>query len=429
MVNIETFNPVTPTPTPTVTNTPTPTITPTPSLTPNYIGECFTGAFSGGLPGNGLLVYDVNETTDGYLLVSGNYSRYNNPLDISSDGVTKISKSGVNQYISFNQFNFPYTAYTQNTIQSDNKIVLWGRFNTWNSLTKNNIVRLNADGTEDGSFSSGSGFTRTDAAEPTVQDLKQQSSGKLIVVTYSNRYNGSVISRSMCRLNTDGTLDNTFVPFSGYTQYFGNICVTSDDKIIVLGIAGLGSIVRLNSDGSLDNTFTPFSATGDPSLGGGTPTDIIQQSDGKILIYGLIRPGTGTTRKGIFRLNSDGTLDTSFNPSAGAGIGGGTLGTTPYPGNVVIQSDGKYVIAQNGGTGVTYNGTIVKSVYRLNTDGTLDTSFSTNTVIPTTGSNTIVRMTQTSNYFIYVYGNFTSYDGNTVGRIVRIKNDGTYYNC
>ena len=68
-------------------------------------------------------------------------------------------------------------------------------------------------------------------------------------------------------------------------------------------------------------------------------------------------------RGNIARLNTDGTLDTSF--ATGAGIDASLY-------SLALQPDGKVII---GGFFTTYNGIAKGSIARLNTDGTLDTTF------------------------------------------------------
>ena len=62
---------------------------------------------------------------------------------------------------------------------------------------------------------------------------------------------------------------------------------------------------------------------------------IALQSDGKVLIGGCFTSVTSTTRNHIARLNTDGSLDTSFNPGTGAS-------STVYA--LVVQTDDKVII-------------------------------------------------------------------------------------
>lgn len=88
----------------------------------------------------------------------------------------------------------------------------------------------------------------------------------------------------------------------------------------------------------------------------------MQPTDGKIILGGYFDNINGTARRGIGRLNADGTLDPSFNVTQ---TEGGFL-------TVALQPDGKIVVA---GTFGHVNGAVRNNMARLNADGTLDTSF------------------------------------------------------
>jgi hypothetical protein len=103
-------------------------------------------------------------------------------------------------------------------------------------------------------------------------------------------------------------------------------------------------IGRLNSDGTLDISFDPGANIG--------VSDLEVQADGKILVGGgfttLGGGGSGTSmRNHIGRLNADGTLDASFNPGANSTVV-----------DLEVQADGKILVGGfsppgGGGTGTT----------------------------------------------------------------------------
>jgi uncharacterized delta-60 repeat protein len=131
-------------------------------------------------------------------------------------------------------------------------------------------------------------------------------------------------------------------------------------------------------------------------------------SDGKILVGGYFTTFNGTGRNRIARLNSDGTLDTGFDPGTGFDNGVVTLTT---------QSDGK-VLA--GGYFSTFNGTSRVRIARLNTDGSLDTSFD-----PGTGANNYVNaLFAYPDGKIVLVGKFTAYNGSAAYGIVGLLANG-----
>jgi uncharacterized delta-60 repeat protein len=78
-------------------------------------------------------------------------------------------------------------------------------------------------------------------------------------------------------------------------------------------------LARLNADGSLDTSFDPGSglAAGPGSIPAGAVSVVIVQPDGKLLIAGSFSGVNGGTSAGIARLEATGALDASFNPGLG----------------------------------------------------------------------------------------------------------------
>ena len=287
-------------------------------------------------------------------------------------------------------------------IQSDGKIIIGGDFTSYNGTTRNRIARLNADGTLDATFNPGTG------ANSRIQTTAIQSDGKIIIGGYFTSYNETPVGR-IARLNADGTLDPTFNSGTGANQIVYTIVIQSDGKIIIGGIFTYYNgtsryyIARLNSDGTLDATFNPGTGTN------ASVRSIAIQSDGKIIIGGVFTSYNGISRSKIARLNADGTLDATFNPTTGAS---NDIHTT------TIQSDGKIII---GGWFLSYNGATRSRIARINADGTLDATFN-----PGTGANGYVKTTAIqSDGKIIIGGEFTSYNGTSRNHIARINADGT----
>jgi len=142
-----------------------------------------------------------------------------------------------------------------------------------------------------------------------------------------------------------------------------------DGKLLVGGLfeywdsVPVGRLVRLNADGSLDTAFTTASGVGAAH----TVSQVAIQSNGKILIAGSFRAWDGTTAERVARLNSDGSLDTSF----ASNVGGGAGNTVS---SLALQTDGKILL---GGGFTTFDSVAAPRMIRLNSDGTTDTAFST----------------------------------------------------
>jgi uncharacterized delta-60 repeat protein len=138
-------------------------------------------------------------------------------------------------------------------------------------------------------------------------------------------------------------------------------------------------------------------------------TGMILQSDGKMVVIGYFTQFNTVATNRIIRLNLDGTRDTSFN--IGSGFNNSTYG-------IVQQTDGKYVIV---GTFTSYNGVTANRIIRLNLDGSVDTSFNTGSGFNDMATEIAIQ----SDNKVIIIGTFTSYNGSSINRIIRLNSDGT----
>ncbi len=228
-------------------------------------------------------------------------------------------------------------------------------------------------------------------------------------------------------------LDSTFAVGYGASdpsasQYFDlgqiqAVAVQPDGKVLAGGQGRFTNfngtpikyLCRINADGSLDTAFQANLGASVSSAGGAADiNDILVLTNGQILIAGDFTTVNGVSRVGVARLNSDGTLDTGFLPGGG-GVGGSPL---RYGYDLSLQPDGKILL---GGGFTSYLGTLRPSVARLNTDGTLDTSFN-----PAFSSGFAVNsVAAQSDGKIYVGGTFTNWAGVKTPGIVRLNSDGS----
>jgi len=222
---------------------------------------------------------------------------------------------------------------------SDGKFYAGGLFTHANNIGRNELAKFNADGTTDAGFAP---LASPDPEFSNVTAIDVQPDGKVIAdLDSSADFNAK-------RFNTDGSLDVSFPGTSSATA----IKVLTNGPIV---IGGNLYLKRFNSNGTLDATFS--ASTNARVLA------IAQQADGKIIIAGSFSEVDSTPRGRIARLNSDGSLDTSFNTSTGANSDINAI---------AIQGDGKVIIAGSF-TGVNFEARLY--IARLNTDGSLDTSF------------------------------------------------------
>jgi uncharacterized delta-60 repeat protein len=263
-------------------------------------------------------------------------------------------------------------------MDADGKILIAGDFTTVDGATRNGIARLKDDGTLDTGF-----LNELDGADGAVNALAVQADGKILIGGDFEYVNNTERNR-IARLDDDGSLDTSFDPGDGADDVVRSIAVQSDDKVIIGGnftqvsSATRNRIARLNDDGSLDGDFNP-------NVSGGTAPivhSVVVQQDGKIVIGGKFqRVGgvAGYDRYHVARLKTDGTVDTGdtgFDPGNAVG------GTDPVVYSVVVESEGKVVIAGQFTTLTTVkiDGDDVevinsKHVTRLGPNGSLDGSF------------------------------------------------------
>ena len=202
-----------------------------------------------------------------------------------------------------------------------------------------------------------------------VYTTKLQTNGKIILGGDYTLYNGTPVNR-VARVNTDLTLDTTFNIGTGADKRINASAIQADGKILIggdlttyNGFARKG-IVRLNSDGSLDTSFTIGTGINDATYAT-IKAIAIQPSDGKILIGGYFTTYNGVTKINIARLNTNGTLDTTFSSSF-----------TTSSGNsvncIAVQNDGKIIL---GGDFITYGSNNSSKIVRLNSNGSIDSTF------------------------------------------------------
>ncbi len=115
------------------------------------------------------------------------------------------------------------------------------------------------------------------------------------------------------------------------------------------------AIAQIQSVPVADSTFAAYA---------GATAPVAFQADGKILVTGVSFLSQGVNQQGVARLNADGTLDTTFVDGTGPNSGSISI--------VVVQPDKKILV---GGTFTSFSGQTASGLVRLNSDGTLDSSF------------------------------------------------------
>jgi uncharacterized delta-60 repeat protein/CSLREA domain-containing protein len=285
-------------------------------------------------------------------------------------------------------------------LQPDGKIIIGGLFTIYNGTSRFRLARLNSDGTLDSTF----GGVPDDA----VRAIVVQPDGKIIIAGDFFLYNGISCNR-IARLNSDGSFDFSFSTGLGSNAGVTALALQPDGKILVgggftnFGSASNTRLVRLESTGSLDGSFN--SAT----LLSLVPHDIVLQPNGKVLVGGeFINNDSPLGRRGIARLNDNGSEDVSFNPGTGTDDHNVEA--------IVLQPDGKVIIA---GQFTTFNTTQINRIARLTTTGALDGSFN-----PAPGADfPVLAAALQPDGKIIIGGQYTFYDNVSSNGITRVNGD------
>ncbi len=210
-------------------------------------------------------------------------------------------------------------------VLANGNIIVGGNFLTFGSDSIQHLALLNPDGSLNHSFSS----PLTTFVNDRVFRVKALPDDKILVVT----------SNSTRILKANGDMDTTAtLNFGHYSSHSHCIAIQPDGKIIMAGRfislpgpSGSVKIARFHSDFTRDTTFTILA-------GNALANNIRLQPDGKILLSGPFTELGGETRRGLARLNADGTLDQSLDPGSTGFTGTGQV----YDAD--LQSDGKILV-------------------------------------------------------------------------------------
>jgi uncharacterized delta-60 repeat protein len=198
-------------------------------------------------------VYSVVSLINGKYLVAGSFKNYDNSgknylVRLNNDGSLDMSFSLDNQIM-----KEIYHA----VIQADNKILIYVEVSSTSKL----IYRLHPNGAIDNSWSTGTGFKSSSGSISIIV----QPDGKVIAAGTFSEFNG-YLRNNIVRLNKNGSIDLTFRIGTGFTSRVIKVRTQSNGKLVAIGDffgynnQAIRGIARLNPDGSLDQTFNPGKA-------------------------------------------------------------------------------------------------------------------------------------------------------------------------
>ena len=304
-------------------------------------------------PGADGVVYDLHVQTDDKTVIVGDFLNYN------ATGRRRIARINVDGSLdtSFNPGVGANDFIGALAATGSGQFILGGGFTAFNGQPRSRVARINPNGSLDGGFDPGTGPNGAVWAVAVQPDGKVLIAGEFTTVNHVPRLH-------VARLHGNGALDTTFDPgTNGPDATVWTLALQPDDKMLIKNdfwtVGGLvrGGVARLNADGTLDTTFNP---------GGGTDGSVYAltlQGDGKVLVGGAFSLMDFEPRNNLARLNSDGSVDFTFDPAS--------IGTDGPVYTIELDGPSIYI----GGSFDTYNGTRRWSIARLYSDGTLDTGW------------------------------------------------------
>ncbi|MEJ2622109.1 MAG: hypothetical protein P8163_18210 [Candidatus Thiodiazotropha sp.] len=376
--------------------------------------------------------YTVNSivpATDGSgdLYVGGEFLLYNGT---DSNGVMRLNEDGtVDEAFNVDSDAVYHAKCISPTTDGSGDLYVGGWFATSSTGSKG-LIRLNNDGTVDERFHLGNGF-----GDVNVKSISLATDGSGDLYVGGGGYNTfhSSGSKGLIRINGDGTVDTAFDVGSGFDDLVMTISQATDGSgdIYVGGAfstyngTSVNGLIRLNNDGTVDTAFNvgsgfDYSASDilDYMIGSISPA---VDGSGDLYVGGRFNTYNGIGSNGLIRLNSDGTVDTALNVDGGFDYTPGvSVDYLVYSISPLTDGSGDLYV---GGMFNLYNGISSNRLIRLNSDGTVDEAFDVGSGFDDFVK--IVSQATDGSGALYVGGGFNSYQSTTVGKIVRLKSDGS----
>jgi uncharacterized delta-60 repeat protein len=400
-------------------------------------------SFNLGAQGANTYAHTIDQQSDGKLLVGGYFN-----VGGGNKRLIRLNTDGTYDP-SFDVGIQPNASIWSIKILTNGKVLVAGAFTSWNGVPTSRVVRLNADGSVDPTFSVGAGPNNS------VGGLDLLGTGEIIITGGFTSISGSA-ALGYAKLNADGSNASgfTYNSFSGVSNSWSAPVVQDDDKVLLYSV--FGTLRRINPDGSEDLSFIPGSASS------GNINSVEYLSNGQILVGGSFSSYNGFSQPRLVRLNSDGSSDLSFTPGVNSGsnlrvaaimelnsgniaIGGefsfvnsfqlNNVAVINMNGEVVffepaiagaglalaVQPDNKILV---GGSFSHYYGQEAGNLVRLLPDGQIDTTFYAE--VEPYFNYPITDILVLDNGSILISGTFTSVNGiSSASKVARLFPDGT----
>ncbi|MDQ7833139.1 MAG: delta-60 repeat domain-containing protein [Desulfovibrionaceae bacterium] len=292
--------------------------------------------------------------------------------------------------------------------RSDGKYLIGGNF-TIAGINYYDLVLLHASGALDNTF------WAAFAGQGTINSLALQSDDQVLCGGVGLQLTNEIDNptRHLIRVQANGFADGSYPVFNGPRAYVTRLATDSEnpsypDRLQVLGALNPGSTNSINWRTYLTNTGSVLISQPDGASNDGPILAVLGASDGKSYVAGNFTKAFGVTANRIFRRNSDGTLDASFN--IGTGPNGDVTGA------LRLGDDSLIVV----GAFTAFNGTACNRIVKLTPTGAVDATFAVGS-----GANApILSIGTLDSGAIYLTGGFTAFNGQSRGGLAVIQSGG-----
>lgn len=282
------------------------------------------------------MYYDMVETcailSNDKILIGGDINGYNGQqvkylCRLNVDGILDQS------YSSINQLN---NVVKDIDITNSDSVVLSGFFTKFDYRDRKYLLKLNPNGTINDDYRNNEGFNND------VNQLKISSLNTVYAVGKFTYFENTPANR-IISLNLDGSINTAFNSGEGFDNDVKAIFIESSGKIILGGDftkyngTSISYLCRLNIDGTLDNSFNV--------VVNGPINSIERLPNGNYYLAGNFTTVNGVTRNRIAHISASNILESNFN---GSGFNGEVKG-------VKINSQGKLLIHGNFTTYNSYS--------------------------------------------------------------------------
>ncbi|HEY0549016.1 MAG TPA: Calx-beta domain-containing protein, partial [Verrucomicrobiae bacterium] len=187
-------------------------------------------------------------------------------------------------------------------VQADGRIVIGGTFALVDGVSRASLARLNTNGTLDTSFAIGSGFNGP------IRAVAVHTDGKILAGGAFGNFNTTNLN-NLVRLDAFGALDNTFTAGTGPDGAVLSIATANNGRIVIGGAFSnynampRAFFARLTPNGALDSLFNIGTGAN------GTVRGVVAQENSAIVIGGDFTVVNGLPRNRVARIHGDEFLD------------------------------------------------------------------------------------------------------------------------